>query len=107
MAPITVTDRTFTDIVEKSGTPVLVDFWAPWCGPCLSLAPVIEQIAFDVGDRVTVAKLNPDENPTTAGRFQIRSIPTLIVFNGGREVDRIVGAQPRGQILSRLQKYLN
>jgi thioredoxin 2 len=89
--------------VEQSPLPVLLDLWAAWCGPCLMIAPMIEQLAAELAGRVRVAKLNVDENPATAGRFGVRSIPTLIVFSGGREVDRITGAVPREEILRRLR----
>jgi thioredoxin 2 len=101
--PLTVTDASFARDVEQSPLPVLLDLWAAWCGPCRMIAPVIEQLAAELAGRVRVAKLNVDENPATAGRFGVRSIPTLIVFSGGREVDRITGAVPREEILRRLR----
>jgi len=85
--------------------PVLVDLWAPWCGPCLSLAPAIEQIASDLAGKVKVAKLNIDDNPATAARFGVRSIPTMLVFKNGREVDRLVGLQSKSAILARLRRF--
>ena len=100
--PVTVTDASFASDVERSPLPVLLDLWAAWCGPCLMLAPVIEQLAGELAGRVRVAKLNIDENPATASRFGVRSIPTLIVFKDGREVDRIVGAHPKAEILRRV-----
>src|SRR5690242_229767 len=87
--PLTVTDATFAAEVERSPLPVLVDAWAAWCGPCRTIAPAIEELAAELAGRVRVVKLNVDENPATAGRFDIRSIPTLLVMAGGREVDRI------------------
>jgi len=105
-APVTVTDATFAREVERWPTPVLVDAWAPWCGPCRSLAPVLDQIAAEMAGRLRVAKLNVDDNPATAARFGIQSIPTLLVMQGGREVDRIVGAQPKAAIVGRLQQVL-
>jgi thioredoxin 2 len=104
--PLTVTDASFARDVEQSPLPVLLDFWAAWCGPCRMIAPVIEQLAGELAGRVRVAKLNVDENQMTAGRFGVRSIPTLIIFNGGREVDRIAGAVPREAILGRLRATL-
>jgi len=104
--PITVTDASFSAEVERSATPVLVDMWAPWCGPCRILAPVIDQLATEMAGRVRVAKLNVDENPVTAERFNVRGIPALIVIKGGREIDRMVGAQPKAEIVRRLERAL-
>jgi thioredoxin 2 len=105
-APATVTDATFGELVERSPLPVLVDAWAPWCGPCRIIAPVIDELAAEMAGRVRVAKLNVDENPMTASRFNLRSIPTLLVMRGGREVDRIVGVQPKAEITRRLQRAM-
>jgi thioredoxin 2 len=105
-APVTVTDATFAAEIERSPLPVLVDAWAAWCGPCRMIAPAIEELAVELAGRVRVAKLNVDENPATASRFDIRSIPTLLVIAGGREVDRIVGAQPKHAIRARLERIL-
>lgn len=104
--PLTVTDATFAADVERSPLPVLVDAWAPWCGPCRMIAPAIEQLAADFAGRARVAKLNVDENPATASRFDVRSIPTMLVMVNGREVDRIVGAQPKAAIEQRLERAL-
>ena len=101
--PVTVTDSNFTQEVEKSKLPVLLDMWAPWCGPCRMLAPVVEQLASELAGKVKVAKLNTDENPMTASRFNVRSIPTLLVLRDGKEIDRIVGALPKQEILRRLK----
>ncbi|HEY9183248.1 MAG TPA: thioredoxin [Gammaproteobacteria bacterium] len=104
--PLTVTDATFAAEVERSPLPVLVDAWAPWCGPCRAIAPAIEQLAAELAGRVRVAKLNVDENPATASRFDVRSIPTMLVMVAGREVDRIVGAQPKAAIKQRLERVV-
>jgi len=101
--PLTVTDSNFAAEVEQSPLPVLLDLWAPWCGPCRMIAPIIEQLAAELAGRVRVAKLNTDENPITASKFSVRSIPTLLVLKEGREVDRLVGALPKQEILRRLQ----
>jgi thioredoxin 2 len=101
--PVIVTDANFTQEVEQSKLPVLLDMWAPWCGPCRMIAPVIEQLASELAGKVKVAKSNTDENPMTASRFNVRSIPTLLVLKDGKEVDRIVGAAPKQEILRRLK----
>ena len=104
--PVTVTDATFSAEVERSPLPVLLDLWAPWCGPCRMLAPMVEELSAEMAGRVRVAKLNVDENPATAERFNVRGIPTLLVLKAGQEVDRIVGVQPKSEIARRLQRAL-
>ena len=104
--PLRVTDSTFTDQVEHNPLPVLLDLWAEWCGPCHMLSPTIEQLSSELSGRVAVAKLNIDENPATADRFGVRSIPTLLLLKGGREVDRLVGVQPKQEILRHVQAIL-
>jgi thioredoxin 2 len=104
---MTVTDASFPSDVVRSPLPVLVDAWATWCQPCRMIAPVIEELATEMAGRVRVAKLNVDENPATASRFELRSIPTLLIFKGGQEVDRIVGVQPKAEILRRLKQAAN
>ncbi|MEK6407558.1 MAG: thioredoxin TrxC [Acidobacteriota bacterium] len=104
--PMTVTDANFAEEVERSPLPVLLDMWAPWCGPCRMIAPIVEQLASELAGRVKVAKLNTDENPMTASRFNVRSIPTLLVLKDGQEVDRLVGAFPKQEILRRVQAVI-
>jgi thioredoxin 2 len=101
---VTVTDATFAAEVARSPLPMLVDLWAPWCGPCQLIAPVLDELASEMAGRVRFAKLNVDENPATAGRFQANSIPTLLVLKDGREVDRLVGVQPKVEIKRRLER---
>jgi thioredoxin 2 len=100
--PLTVTDSNFNAVIELSILPVLLDMWAEWCGPCHMLAPVIQELSEELAGRIVVAKLNIDENPKTAARFNVRSIPTLLLLKNGREIDRIVGVQPKSEILHRL-----
>jgi thioredoxin len=104
--PIVVTNASFSADVERSPQPVLVDAWAAWRGPCRMIAPVIDELATEMAGRVRVAKLNVDENPATAARFGLQSIPTLLIFKGGREVDRIVGVQPKSEISRRLEPLI-
>ena len=104
--PVEVTDATFGTEVERSSAPVLLDLWADWCGPCHMLAPTIDQLSSEMAGRVKVAKLNIDENPATANRFGVRSIPTLLVLKSGKEVDRLVGVQPKQEILRRLERVI-
>jgi len=104
--PITVTDASFAADVLDSPTPVLVDFWAPWCGPCRAVAPILEQISREHGDKLTVAKLDVEANPLTAQRFQVTSIPTMIVFKAGTPTTRLVGARAKPALLDDLRDYL-
>lgn len=96
--PLKLTDETFSRVIASAGVPVLVDFYADWCGPCKAIAPIIDAIAHDRAGRILVGKVDTDRNPATASAFGIRSIPTLIVFNGGNEVARELGAVPRQRI---------
>ncbi len=104
--PQVVSDQTFEQDVLKSDTPVLVDFWATWCGPCRMVAPVLEEVASEQGEKIRVAKLDVDANPITAGRFGVRAIPTMILFKNGREADRIVGYHPKPQLMQKLTPHL-
>jgi len=104
--PLTVTDATFSAEVERSPLPVLLDMWAAWCGPCRTMAPMIDELASEMAGRVRVAKLNVDENPRTAARYNVRGIPTLLALKGGQEVDRIVGVQPKSEIVKRLERLV-
>ena len=104
--PLTVTDASFAADVERSPLPVLVDAWAPWCGPCRMVGPIVDELATELAGKVRVTKLNVDENPATASRFGIQSIPTMLVMVNGHEVDRIVGALPKNAIRDRLQRAL-
>ncbi len=101
-----VTDDSFSADVLSSDKPVLVDFWAEWCGPCKMVAPVLEEIATEHGDKLQVVKLNIDENPQTARDFGIMSIPTMSVFVGGKVAKSIVGAKPKASLLRELSEYL-
>jgi thioredoxin 2 len=104
--PVIITDANFSSVVGTSQLPVLLDLWAAWCGPCRMIAPVVEQIAAELSGRALVGKLDVDANPQTASRFGVQSIPTLLILKDGREVDRLIGAQPKQAILNHLQPFL-
>ena len=104
--PLTVTDATFDDQVLRSPQPVLVDFWAPWCGPCHLVAPTVDKLAREMNGRLRVVKVNVDENPRVAGTYGVQSIPTMMIVKNGQIADRWMGAQPEGAIRARVQKAL-
>jgi len=101
--PTVLTDASFQqEVLNASGPPTLVDFWAPWCGPCRIVGPIVDQLAAESSGRYRVAKMNVDDNPVTASRYQIASIPTLLIFKDGAVIDRIVGAHPKQTLVERL-----
>ena len=102
--PVTITDASWKREVDDSPIPVLVDFWAPWCGPCRAVAPVLEALAGERAGRVKIAKLNVDENPSAAARFAVQAIPTMIIFRGPLEVDQIRGAVPKSVIEAHIER---
>jgi len=106
MATKKITDASWENDVLKSDTPVLVDFWAEWCGPCRMIGPALEEISDELGGKVTIAKINIDENPDAPGRYGVRGIPTMLLFKGGQPVAQKVGAAPRSQIQQWLEGNL-
>ena len=100
-----LTDNNLEDQLLGNDKPVLVDFWAPWCGPCKAIAPTLEELGASYSGRATIGKLNVDENPTTASRFRVQAIPTLILFKDGEEKERLIGAQSKASISELLDRY--
>ncbi|MBM4417596.1 MAG: thioredoxin [Chloroflexi bacterium] len=105
-AAVAVTDTTFQKEVLSSSQPVLVDFWAAWCGPCKAVAPIVEEIARETQGKLKVAKIDVDENPNMPQQFGVMSLPTLIVFKGGRAVERLIGYQPKARMMQAINPYL-
>ncbi len=103
---IEINDSSFEQEVLKSGKPVVVDFWAPWCGPCRKLGPILDEVSVELGDRVKVVKINTDENLKTAQDYSISGLPSLLVFKDGKAVERLVGLMPKSMILSNVEKHL-
>ena len=104
--PVTVTDANFDQDVLGANQPVVVDFWAEWCGPCRFIAPALEEIATEMDGKIKIAKLNVDENPSAAARFAVQAIPTMIIFRGPLEVDQIRGAMPKAALESRIDRVV-
>jgi thioredoxin 1 len=103
---VAVTEQTFENEVVKSSVPVLVDFWAAWCGPCRAVAPTVEELATEYAGKLKVVKVDVDENPDVSGRYGVQSIPTLLIFKGGEVVERMIGAYPKNMLLQKLQPHL-
>ncbi|OLC57929.1 MAG: thioredoxin [Chloroflexi bacterium 13_1_40CM_4_68_4] len=105
--PVPISDQNFEQEVLRSDRPVLVDFWAAWCGPCRMVAPVLEQIADERGEQLKIAKLDVDANPISAGRYGVRAIPTMILFKNGQEAERLVGYMPKDRLIQQLTPHID
>lgn len=100
---VELNEQNFDSTVGSSGAPVLVDFWAPWCGPCRSIAPILKELATEMGDKLTVGKVNVDDNQALAAKFQVRAIPTMLLFKGGEVVDQIVGLTSKDDLKQKVE----
>ena len=106
-AIVNLSTSTFDETVAGSDQPVVVDFWAEWCGPCKAIAPILNELSSELSDRITIAKVNVDDNPDLAMRYNVMSIPTLLVFNGGEVQKRLVGAKGKSQLLQELDEFVS
>ena len=106
MSTIQISDDTFEEDVIKKGQPIIVDFWAEWCGPCKQIGPILEEISDEYSDKITIGKLDVDENPETAGKFQIRGIPTMLLFNNGELIDTKVGMSSKADLTEWIDKNI-